>query len=166
MRHEIRPIRMRYLYSDFHAVKEPFSEMYYGEIFALFQAWIGNFDTIPAWKVVGTLYDAKAFRCFLVKHLNHRSMNNSADLATERKRRLTTEKRAERTKHDFRCPIYLLCHWLSQLFDLRAPSSTDVPVLSLNQPIDASTSTTIQYMLSKKTTLNFWSELSQFPVSV
>ena len=29
----------------------------------------------------------------------------------------------------------LLCHWSSQLFDLRAPSSTDVPVLLLNQPI-------------------------------
>ena len=27
-----------------------------------------------------------------------------------------------------------LCHWSSQLFDLRAPSSTDVPVLLLNQP--------------------------------
>ena len=28
-----------------------------------------------------------------------------------------------------------LCHWSSQLFNLRAPSSTDVPVLLLNQPI-------------------------------
>ena len=28
----------------------------YDEIFALFQAWVGNFDTIPPWKVVGTLY--------------------------------------------------------------------------------------------------------------
>ena len=27
-----------------------------------------------------------------------------------------------------------LCHWSSQLFDLRAPSSTDVSVLLLNQP--------------------------------
>ena len=26
-----------------------------GEIFALFQACVGNFDTIPSWKVVGTL---------------------------------------------------------------------------------------------------------------
>ena len=26
-----------------------------GEIFALFQACVGNFDTIPPWKVVGTL---------------------------------------------------------------------------------------------------------------
>ena len=26
------------------------------EIFALFQACVGNFDTIPPWKVVGTLY--------------------------------------------------------------------------------------------------------------
>ena len=30
-----------------------------------------------------------------------------------------------------------LCHWSSQLFDLRAPSSTDVPVLLLNQPNDS-----------------------------
>ena len=28
----------------------------YGEIFAFFQACVGNFDTIPQWKVVGTLY--------------------------------------------------------------------------------------------------------------
>ena len=28
-----------------------------------------------------------------------------ADLATGRERQLTTGKRAERTKHDFRCPI-------------------------------------------------------------
>ena len=28
----------------------------YDEIFALFQAWVGNFDTIPPWKVVWTLY--------------------------------------------------------------------------------------------------------------
>ena len=27
-----------------------------GEIFALFQACVGNFDDIPPWKVVGTLY--------------------------------------------------------------------------------------------------------------
>ena len=27
-----------------------------GEIFALFQACVGNFDTIPPWKVGGTLY--------------------------------------------------------------------------------------------------------------
>ena len=32
-------------------------------------------------------------------------------------------------------PNLPLCHWSSQLFDLRAPSSTDVPVLLLNQPI-------------------------------
>ena len=58
-----------------------------------------------------------------------------ADLATELERQLTTGKRAERTKHDFRCvPNLPLCHWPSQLFDLRAPSSTDVPVLLLNQP--------------------------------
>ena len=31
-------------------------------------------------------------------------------------------------------PNLPLCQWSSQLFDLRAPSSTDVPVLLLNQP--------------------------------
>ena len=31
-------------------------------------------------------------------------------------------------------PNLPLCHWSGQLFDLRAPSSTDVPVLLLNQP--------------------------------
>ena len=32
-------------------------------------------------------------------------------------------------------PTFPLCHWSSHLFDLRAPSSTDVGVLLLNQPI-------------------------------
>ena len=32
-------------------------------------------------------------------------------------------------------PNLPLCHWSSQLFNLRAPSSTEVPVLLLNQPI-------------------------------
>ena len=50
------------------------------------------------------------------------------DLATEREGHLTTEKRLERTKLDF------WCHWSSQLFDLRALSSTDVLILLLNQP--------------------------------
>ena len=31
-------------------------------------------------------------------------------------------------------PNLPLCYWSSQLFDLRAPLSTDVPVLLLNQP--------------------------------
>ena len=31
-------------------------------------------------------------------------------------------------------PNLSLCHWSIQLFDLRAPSSTDIPVLLLNQP--------------------------------
>ena len=44
---------------------------------------------------------------------------------------LTTGKYAERTERDFNL---LLCHWSSQLFDLRASSSTDVPVLLLSQP--------------------------------
>ena len=56
------------------------------------------------------------------------------DLATGRERQLTTGKRAERTKHDFRPETNLpLCHWSSQLFDLCAPSTNDVPVLLLNQ---------------------------------
>ena len=32
-------------------------------------------------------------------------------------------------------PNLPLCDWSSQLFDLHAPSSTDVPILLLNQPI-------------------------------
>ena len=54
MRHEIRPIRIRYLYGD----KSRFQRCIcvYDEIFALFQAFVGNFDTMPPWKVVGTLY--------------------------------------------------------------------------------------------------------------
>ena len=54
-----------------------------------------------------------------------------ADLATERERQLTTKKRANR----FPVLILPLCHWSSQQLHLRAPSSTDVPVLLLNKPI-------------------------------
>ena len=61
---------------------------------------------------------------------------NLADLAKGQERQLTKGKRAERTKHDFRCSI---CRFAidqsSQLFNLRAASSIDVPVLLLNQPI-------------------------------
>ena len=41
-----------------------------------------------------------------------------------------------RRKDKTRLPVpnFPLSHWSSQLFDLRAPSSTDVPVLLLNQP--------------------------------
>ena len=41
----------------------------------------------------------------------------------------------------------LLCHWSSQLFDLHAPLSTDVPVLLLNQPNIKKTTTTTQWFL-------------------
>ena len=46
---------------------------------------------------------------------------------------MTTGKRTERTKHDFRYPICRSAIGQPFLF-LRAPSSTDVPVLLLNQP--------------------------------
>ena len=36
----------------------------YGEIFAFFQACVGNFDTIPPWKVVGTLYIDSSYVTF------------------------------------------------------------------------------------------------------
>ena len=45
-------------WSNFRAWKEPFSEVYMvacGNIRFSFQACVGNFDTIPQWKVVGTL---------------------------------------------------------------------------------------------------------------
>ena len=47
---EIPPIRLCYLRLEgavFRGV--------YGEIFAFFQACVGDFDTTPQWKVVGTL---------------------------------------------------------------------------------------------------------------
>ena len=55
VRHKIRPIIMRYFKSDFHAWQEPVFRGVYGEIFTLFQACVNNIDTIPPWKVVGTL---------------------------------------------------------------------------------------------------------------
>ena len=54
VRHKIRPI-MRYLKSDFRAWQEPVFRGVYGEIFALFQAFVCNFYTVLPWKVVGTL---------------------------------------------------------------------------------------------------------------
>ena len=35
-----------------------------GEIFAFFQACVGNFDTIPPWKVVGTRYIDSSYVTF------------------------------------------------------------------------------------------------------
>ena len=53
---------------------------------------------------------------------------------TGREPQLTTGRCAERTKHDFRCPI--CCSAIVQASCLIcAPSSTDDPVLLLNQPI-------------------------------
>ena len=63
--------------------------------------------------------------CDVTAHAN--STFAWADLATERERQLTTGKRAERTKCDFHCQFAAL------LFDSRSLSSTDVPVLLLNQ---------------------------------
>ena len=48
----------------------------------------------------------------------------------------SVEDGKERGKDWTRLPVLnlLLCHWSSQLFDLRPSSSNDVPVLLLNQP--------------------------------
>ena len=43
-------------------------------------------------------------------------------------------KRAESTKHDFQCPTCRSAIGQASFFNLRAQSSTDVPVLLLNQP--------------------------------
>lgn len=50
MRLEIRPIRLRYLRLEGFVFRGV-----YGQIFAFFQACVGDFDTTPQWKVVGTL---------------------------------------------------------------------------------------------------------------
>ena len=42
-------------------------------------------------------------------------------------------------------PNLPLCDWSSQLFDLHAPSSTDVPALLLNQP-NMSAVTVVKYL--------------------
>ena len=48
----------------------------------------------------------------------------------------TSDDGRARRKDKTRLPVpnFPLSHWSSQLFDLRAPSSTDVPVLLLHQP--------------------------------
>ena len=53
--------------------------------------------------------------------------------SNRRGRHFTTGKRAERTTR-LPVPNLPLSHWSSQLFDLRAPLSTDVAVLLLSQP--------------------------------
>ena len=60
---------------------------------------------------------------------------NLADLATGQERQLTKGKRAERTKHDFRCPICRSPIGQASCLICAAASSIDVPVLLLNQPI-------------------------------
>ena len=62
------------------------------------------------------------------KITDYRQEKYQADLATKRKRHLTTGKRT--------VPNQPLCHLLNQSFDLRAPSSTDVAVVLLNEPIN------------------------------
>ena len=64
--HEIRPIRMRHLWSGISPSERAVLRGICGEIFALFQAWVSNFDTIPPWKVVGTLYLDSS--CFTFKY--------------------------------------------------------------------------------------------------
>ena len=59
-----------------------------------------------------------------------------ADLATGRERQLTTGKRAERTKHGFRCSFFSALPLVKPVVWFRAPSSTDVNVLLLNQPVN------------------------------
>ena len=61
-------------------------------------------------------------------------VQKQADLATERERHLTTAKRAERNKLDFRCPICRSAVGQTSCFICARRSSTDIPVLLLNQP--------------------------------
>ena len=49
-----------------------------GEIFALFQACVGNFDAIPPWKVVGTLYHDSS--CVTVKYFAFLSVCDKFEL--------------------------------------------------------------------------------------
>ena len=54
---------------------------------------------------------------------------NQADLATEPGNVSWRRETARRAQTRLPVPNLPLCHWSSQLFDLRAPSSIDVPVL-------------------------------------
>ena len=56
MRHEIRPITMRVFVEWFSRLGRAVFRGVYGEIYAIFQACVGNFHPIRPWKVVGTLY--------------------------------------------------------------------------------------------------------------
>ena len=49
--HEIRPIRMRLFVEWFSCLERAVFRGVYGEISALFQTCVGNFHTIPQWKV-------------------------------------------------------------------------------------------------------------------
>ena len=56
---------MRYpLKSYFHAWKEPFSGQHIVKFSLYSQACVGNFDSIPPWKVVGGLYLDSSYDTF------------------------------------------------------------------------------------------------------
>ena len=78
--------------------------------------------------------------------------DSKADLATGRDRTSVDNGKA-RGKVLTRLPVLNLplCHWSSQLFDLRVPSSTDIPVLLLNQPnnpVETTEATSLSFLIS------------------
>ena len=81
--------------------------------------------------------------------------SNGADLATERERYLTTGKRAEKTKHDFRCPI---CpSYLFPLCQHRSKTSTYAPDWAF--PVSFSVTLSSQMKVSRALSASFCVEL-------
>ena len=65
-----------------------------------------------------------------------RQISTNVNLREKRKGTSVDDLKA-RGKDQIRLPLPYLpfCHWSSQMFDLRAPLSNDVPVMLLNRPI-------------------------------
>ena len=60
------------------ALGKSFFRGIYGEILALFQACVGNFDIIPPWKVVGTFYLDSS--CITFKYFAFLSVSDKFEL--------------------------------------------------------------------------------------
>ena len=71
-----------------------------------------------------------------VNHYIMRQISTNVNLREKRKGTSVDDLKA-RGKDQIRLPLPNLpfCHWSSQMFDLRAPLSNDVPVMLLNRPI-------------------------------
>ena len=73
----------------------------------------------------------------LIRKSLHNETNFNKCEFTEKRKGTSVDDLKARGKDQIRLPLPNLpfCHWSSQMFDLRAPLSNDVPLMLLNRPI-------------------------------